>query len=190
MFEINNLKTQLASVNPRAECHGNEKKPAFDLKLICAMPNDVLIDLHPELRGLLYKRSDSPDLVEQADLDALTALRFPKLGKLKWGLEVEGYSLRVAYGIGGPSDINLGDCKVHKVSFEPQEGGTVSVECTVIAHPERGDVGRLCELIQQTVEMTLTPPEAQTVQELFGDEPKKRVLAPEAAWPFPTNKVA
>lgn len=185
MFEIANLKTQLASVNPRAECHGKEKRPACDLKLICAMPNDVLIDFHPELRGLLYKRNDDPDLVEQADLDALTALRFPKLGKLKWDFEAEGYSLRVAYGIGGPSDINLGDCKVHKVAFLPQQGGTVSVECTVIAHPETADYGRLCEMIQQTVEMELTPPAPQTVQELFGDEPKKVVLDPAAAWPFP-----
>jgi hypothetical protein len=47
MFEIRSLNTQLASVNARAELRGQEKKPAFDLKLICAMPNDVLIDFHP-----------------------------------------------------------------------------------------------------------------------------------------------
>ena len=52
----------------------------------------------------------------------------PKLGKLKWDFECEGYSLRVAYGIGGASDISLSECKVHKVSFLCQEGGTVSVE--------------------------------------------------------------
>lgn len=169
MFEINNLKTQLVSVNPRAECHGEERKPAFDLKLACAMPNDVLIEFHPELRGMLYKKPDDPDLAEQGMSEALTALRFPKLGKLKWDFESEGYSLRVAYGIGGPSDIFLTDCKVHKVTFEPQNGGTVSVTCTVIAHPEREDVGRLCDLIQQTVEMDLLPPPPATVQELFGE---------------------
>lgn len=169
MFSIFNLKTQLASVNARAEIHGKDKKPAFDLKLICNMPNDVLIDFHPLLRTMLYKPADTPDLVEQADPDALTALRLPKLGKLKWEFEQEGYSLRIPYGISGPSDIVLSDCKVHKVAFLPQEGGTVSVQCTVIAHPERNDVGRLCELIQQTVEMELTPPEPQNMRELFRD---------------------
>ena len=169
MFEIRNLKTQLASVNARAELHGQEKKPAFDLKLICAMPNDVLIDFHPELRSWLFKPSDEPDLVEQADPGALTALRFPKLGAQKWDFDAGGYSLRIAYGIGGPSDIFLSECKVHKVSFVCQQGGTVSVQCTVIAHPDSAVVGRLCEMIQQTVEMDLTAPEPQTVQELFGE---------------------
>lgn len=189
MFQILTLPTQLASVNARAECHGDEKKPAFDLKLICAMPNDVLNDFHPDLQYMLYTTPTDPDLVEQSTPGAFTALRFPKLGKLKWDFETEGYSLRVAYGIGGPSDIKLGDCKVHKVSFEPQNGGTVSVSCTVIAHPESADVGRLCEMIQQTVEMDLTPPDPKNVQELF-DTPKSTILSPAAAWPFPTGDQA
>lgn len=173
MFEIRSLKTQLASVNARAELHGQEKKPAFDLKLICAMPNDVLIGFHPELRTWLFKPNDDPDqdpdLVAQADPGALTALRFPKLGAQKWDFEAEGYTLRIAYGIGGPSDIVLSECKVHKVSFVCQQGGTVSVQCTVIAHPDSAVVGRLCELIQQTVEMDLTPPEPATLGQLFGE---------------------
>jgi hypothetical protein len=167
MLEIRNLKTQLASVNARAECHGDEKKPALDLKLVCAMPNDVLIELHPELRSLLYKRPDDPDLADQGTPDALTSLRFPKMSGFKWDFEAEGYSLRIAYGIGGPSDIILSDCKVHKVSIQPQNGGTVNVSCTVVAHPESGVVGKLCEMIQQTVEMDLIAPEPTTLGELF-----------------------
>ena len=168
MFAIRSLNTQLASVNPRAECHGQEKKPAFDLKLICAMPNNVLDDFRPELRALLFKRAEEPDLIEQADPAALTALRLPEIdGKVKWKFEREGYSLRVSYGIGGPSDIHLTECKVHKLAFVPMQGGTVSVECTVIAHPESADVGRLCEMIQQTVEMDLIPPAPTTLDELF-----------------------
>ncbi len=172
MFSIIKLKTQLAQVNARAECHGKETKPAFDLKLICNMPNDVLIDFHPELRYVLFKPNDAPDLVEQADPLALTALRFPKLGKLKWDFEQQGYSLRIPYGIGGPHDIDLADCKVHKVSFTPMQGGTVAVECTVVAHPESAVVGRLCEMIQQTVEMDLLAPAPTTVHELFGEDKK------------------
>lgn len=36
---------------------------------------------------------------------------------------------------------------------------------------EEDQVGKLCSLIQQTVEITLTPPAPQTVGELFGDAP-------------------
>ena len=42
----------------------------------------------------------------------------------------------------------------------------------MIAHPDSAVVGRLCEMIQQTVEMDLTPPEPQTLGELFGEERK------------------
>jgi hypothetical protein len=178
MFEIRNLPVKLASVNARAELHGEEKKPAFDLKLEANLSNDALIEFHSELRQMLYKKPDDPDLAEQGQpAEALTALRFPKLGALKWDFESEGYSVRVAYGIGGKSDINLGECKVHKFSFQPQNGGTVAVGLTVIAHPETADVGRLCEMIQQTVEMDVLPPEPKTVQELFGDKPKKQKKA-------------
>lgn len=38
----------------------------------------------------------------------------------------------------------------------------------VIAHRETSVVGRLSEMIQQTVEMDLVSPEPQTVHELFG----------------------
>lgn len=177
MFEIRNLPVKLASVNARAELHGEEKKPAFDLKLEVNMSNDALIEFHSELRQMLFKKPDDPDLVEQGQGEALTALRFPRLGGLKWDFESEGYSVRVAYGIGGPSDINLGDCKVHKFRFQPQNGGTVAVGLTVIAHPLSDDVGRLCEMIQQTVEMDVLPPAPATVQELFGDAPKKKQAA-------------
>lgn len=173
MFEIKAIPVKLESVNARAELHGKESKPAFDLRLSFAAANDALIEFHPELRTMLYKKNDQPDLVDQADPEALTSLRFPKMGGLKWDFVAEGYAMRVAYGIGGPSDIALHECKVHKFSFQPQNGGTVQIGLTVIAHPETADVGRLCEMIQQTVEMDLTPPEPATLQELFKTQEKE-----------------
>jgi len=169
MFELKDHTVKLASVNPRAEIHGEERKPAFDLKLEVACTSDVLIYFHPELRTTLYKKADSPDLVEQADAEALTALRYPKLGALKWDWEGLGYTLVVAYGVRGKSDISLGDCKVDNIRIEPQNGGTVNLSLRVIAHPESKDVGKLCEMIQQNIEISLTPPEATSVQELFGE---------------------
>lgn len=97
MFELNNEKVKIASINARAEMHGEDRRPAFDL-----------------------------------------------------GLEVS--------------------CDHFK--FQPQNGGTVNVLFRVIAHPETADVGRLCELIQQSIEMDVTPPEPETLQELFGEDKK------------------
>lgn len=169
MFELKNHVAKLASVNPRAEIHGEERKPACDLKFEVDCTNDILMDFHPELRAMLFKKSDDPDLVEQTEPEALTALRFPRLGTLKYDWEGVGYSLSIGYGIGGKSDIKLGDCQVDSMRIDPMNGGTVKLVFRVTCHPESKQMGQLCELIQQEVTINVTPPEPTSVQELFGE---------------------
>lgn len=192
MFELTKQKVKLSSVNPRAEIHGEERKPAFDLKFEAACCNDVLIHFHPELRQMLFKKNEQPDLVDQSnDKESLTALRFPKMGGIKWDWEGAGYALTVPYGIDDKSAIKLGDCKVDDFKFVPQNGGTVMLSWRTICHPKTEEVGKLCEFIQREIDITLTPPEAKNVQELFGDEKKKskekkaEPTDPAAGWPFP-----
>jgi hypothetical protein len=172
MFDLDQATVKLASVNARAEKHGEDTKPAYDLKIEASLPSSALIHFHPELRQHLYKKDENPDLVDQvSDGDGLTVLRYPKLGPLKWDWEAIGYCGIVAYGIGDKSDIQLGeDLKIDHFVFDPQNGGTVGVTFRVIAHLKTDDVGKLCEFIQRDIELTLTPPEPKTVQELFGDE--------------------
>lgn len=167
MFELTNHKVKLSSVNPRAEIHGEERKPACDLKFEVACGNDVLIHFHPELRGMLFKKDETPDLVDQATPEALTALRFPRLGTLRYDWEGAGYTLTLAYGIGGKSDIVLGDCQVDSMRIDPMQGGTVKLGFRVICHPESKQMGQLCELIQQEVSINVTPPAPETLGELF-----------------------
>ena len=174
MFQLKESKVLIASVNARAEKHGDKTEPAFDLTCEVNCASTVLDMFDKELRTTLYKKNDEPDLVDQADPEALTALRFPRVDALKWDLDLTGYRLRVAYGIGGPSDIQLPDCKVDGFKFKAQQGGTVSVRFRVIAHPKTEDVGRLCEMIQQTIEMDIVAPEPTTVAQLFGDDQKKK----------------
>lgn len=170
MFELDKQKVKLASVNARAEIHGENRRPAFDLKFEAQCSNDVLIHFHPELRTTIYKKNEAPDLVDQADSEALSALRFPKMGAIKWDWEGSGYTVTVDYGLSGKSDINLSECQVDNFKFVCQEGGTVVVLFRAICHPETADVGRLCEFIQREVEISVTPPEPTTVQELFGEK--------------------
>ncbi len=170
MFELTRTKMKLSSVNPRAEIHGEERKPACDLKFEVTCGNDVLIDFHPELRGMLFKKDEQPDLVDQANPEALTALRFPRLGTLKYDWEGVGYKLTIDYGIGGKSDIVLGECQVDSMRIDPMNGGSVRLGFRVICHPESKQMGQLCELIQQDIEVSVTPPEPETLEELFGEE--------------------
>jgi hypothetical protein len=174
MFQLTEHKAKLSNVNPRAEMHGDQPKPAFDLMIEAACPSTVLNAFHPDLRAMLYKKDESPDLVEQIEGDGMTALRLPKLGSLKWDQEYAGYTVTVDYGMGGDSNIVLGDVKVDKFKFTAQEGGTVTVCCRMIAHPDEKVIGPLCNFIQRDIILTITPPEPTTVHELFNEEPPKK----------------
>lgn len=182
MFDLDTQQVKLASVNARAELHGDDPKPAFDLKIEATLSSEKLIHFHPELRQFFFKKDDAPDLVDQVNGETMTALRFPKMGSVKWDIEYSGYSATVGYGIGGKSDIQLGDVKVDHFRFEPMNGGSVLITFRIIAHPETADVGKLCEFIQQNIDLTLTPPEAATPQELFKDA--EQTPAPAAKKPM------
>lgn len=167
MFELNQ-PVKLANVNPRAEMHGDDPKPAFDLKIEATCPSSTLIHFHPELRQHLFKKDENPDLVDQVtEGDGLTLLRYPKMGAIKWDWEGAGYTATVDYGLGGDSNIVLHDCKVDHFKIEAQNGGSVVITFRIIAHPETEDVGKLCEFMQRDIGLDLLPPAPQNLGELF-----------------------
>ncbi|SDC67570.1 hypothetical protein SAMN05428966_10291 [Massilia sp. PDC64] len=167
MFELKQI-VKLANVNPRAELHGEDPKPAFDLKIEATCPSSVLIHFHSELRQHLFKKDENPDLVDQVqEGDGLTVLRYPKMGAIKWDWEGAGYTATIDYGLGGDSNIVLHDVKVDHFTIEAMNGGSVSLCFRIIAHPDPEDVGKLCEFIQRDIDLVLTPPEAKTADDLF-----------------------
>lgn len=167
-FELEAQKTKLTSVNPRAELHGEDKKPAVDLKFEVAADNGVLANFAADLRSMLYALPDAQD--DLIDPERLTKLKYPKMSGFKWEQEGVGYTAEIDYGLGGDSNIVLEDLKVDGFRIQPMEGGTVIVSFRAIAHPDEGDMGRICSLIQRDVMLTLTAPEPTTVGQLFGDE--------------------
>lgn len=169
MFEIEQ-SVKLIHVNCRSEIHGDERTPAYDLKFQANCPSDILLEFHPRLRAALFQKPTNPDLADQGAEDALSELVFPLMEPFKYAYECESYHLTVGYGIGGKSDIKLGDVKVDKFKFTPLAGGRVQIDYRCIVHPETKNVGKLGELIQQEVEIKLIPPEPTTVHELFGEK--------------------
>jgi hypothetical protein len=171
MFDLDNQRVKLANVNLRAEKHGDDTRAAVDLKIEATCPSTVLVAFHPELRQHLFKKDENPDLVDQVvEGDGLTVLRYARLGALKWDWEGAGYKALIDYGLGGESNIELDDVKIDHFVIEPQNGGSVAVSFRVIAHPDPDDIGKLSEFIQRDIDLTLTPPEAKNVHELFGEE--------------------
>lgn len=160
MFSLANQATKLTSVNPRAEIHGTDHVMAADLKFEIKVGNDVLSEFDPSLKSSLYKKADGPQGELITDAGHLPSLKFPLMGPVKWGKEFSGYETVIHYGVSGAQDIHLIDCEVDNFRFDCQDGGTVAVSFRVIAHPEPTELGRLCEMIQQEVEMSLIEPEA------------------------------
>lgn len=92
--------------------------------------------------------------------DGLTALAFPKLASLRIEEDFTGYKAHIDSGLGIGDGIDLSEVTVKKVSLDPLEGGSVKVGFTLICHPDAATIGALCDLLQDEVELTLSPPQA------------------------------
>lgn len=163
MFSLEKQNAKLTAVNPRAEIHGEERVPAVDLKFEIKTSNDILSEFDPSLKHSLYRKPDASDTQQQLidEPGHMPVARFPLMGPIKWGKEFMGYDGRIFWGVSGKDDIVLEDCQVDGFRFECQDGGTVVMSFRVICHPSEKSMGKLCGLVQQDVEMTLTPPEGE-----------------------------
>lgn len=170
MFSLSEQKAKLANLNIRAEIHGEDFHTAVDLKFEMKVSNDVLSEFHPDLKSSLYKKADEnsgqPELIE--DPGHLPSLKFPLLAPIKWNYEGAGYAAVLHYGVSGKDNIVMIDTEIDSFKFDCQDGGTVAVSFRVIAHPDAVSVGRLSEMIQTEVSLSLEPPsmEEQIEREL------------------------
>ncbi|MDR0769960.1 MAG: hypothetical protein LBE75_01985, partial [Burkholderiales bacterium] len=159
MFTLQKQTAKLTNVNPRSELHGEEKHLAADLNFEIAVSNDVLSEFSPTLKSSLYRKlsNGEGDLLPE-EPGTLSKLKYPELCPVKWNSQLNGYEMVIHYGVTKTQDIKLIDCTVDKFRFDCQDGGTVIVQFRIVAHPEPTELGRLCEMIQQEVEMTLIEP--------------------------------
>lgn len=160
MFSLSHFTLLLANVNIRSEIHGEEKKTAVDLKLTVKTSNDILSEFDPSLKSALYAKAQASQAELVNDPGHLPALKFPLMGPIKWAKEFAGYDLRIHWGTTGEQDIVLQDCQVAKFSFDCMDGGSVLFSFRVSGHPDAKTIGRLSEMIQQNIEVTLQPPES------------------------------
>lgn len=165
MFSLEKQQCKLDNVNPRAEIHGPDKVLAVDLKISFKDSNDILSEFDPYLKSAFYGKGDEAqgELIEDATY--LPKLKFPFIPSIKYDKEFSGYELIVHLGLGGKnSDVEMIECVVDNFKFEMQDGGSVITSFRVIAHPQEKDLGKLCAMIQQEIEVTLLPPEAEEMQ--------------------------
>jgi len=209
MFELWKQRAKLISFSPNAECHGEDRVPVSYMKITANLSNDCLAFFHPSLKSALYVRNDNasnvrPKQPEQGELidgkpteaaapaDGLTALRFSALGgPLKWDWKGVGYDIEIPYGVSGKADIVL-KVDIDEIRLDCQEGGTVVITFRAMAHPTEEQNGRLCSLIQSEIEVTLSPPEAESVGDTpafdKAGDPTKNSVGSADGWPFPEGE--
>jgi len=162
MFELTEQRSKLANVNIRAELHGEETKIAVDLKIDIKVSNDVLSFFDPDLKAALYEKANDAKQGELIDEPGhLPALKFPPMAPIKWDWTGAGYDAIVNYGVSGKDDITMIQTEIDTFKFDCQDGGTVAISFRIIAHPTPDEIGRLSELVQREITLTLTPPSAE-----------------------------
>ena len=165
-LNLTNQKATLEHVNVRREIHGAESELAADLKFRVALPNDCLACFDPLLKAMLYHFDDArpADLADAGSKGQPGFAPHRRIGclamPLKLTSEAVGGALTIHRGLGGASDLDLLDVRVNAVSIDAKEGGTAEVTFRVQIHPDEGILGRLCGLVQEEVEISLSAPEA------------------------------
>ena len=161
MFSLTDQQTKITSFTPRMEKHGDENVLAGTLKCETTCHSSVLDNFDKSLRKLLYRK---PAPGEQADLplgdsDGLTARKLPQLLPLKWDEDFPGYKIAIQSGLALDEIIKLDDVEIHGFAFEALDGGSVTVRWSANFNQDGRTSGKLCQLIQETVELSLMPPE-------------------------------
>lgn len=176
MFALEEHTAKIANVNPRAELNGNDTKLAADIKFETCIGRDLLDEFDPALRGLMFREpqtGDQPQLIDSGD--GATALRMPKLQPLGWDEKYPGYSL-VVHGL--LDDVAI-PVELSGFTFKGLDGGSVKTSFRATCHPDADQIGHLCGLIQNDVEISLVPPAKKEpdLVDAAGEGPKPILLA-------------
>lgn len=161
MFSLSQQQTSINSFTPRMEKHGNENVLAGTLKCETTMHNSVLDLFDKGFKKLLYRK---PAPGEQTELplgesDGLTARKLPQLKPLSWDEDFPGYKIEIVSGLAIDEVLYLDDVEVSGFVFEALDGGSCKVKFTANFNQDGRTSGKLCQLIHETVELSLIPPE-------------------------------
>jgi hypothetical protein len=154
----------IMNVNVRSELHGDDHVPAADISVRLNTSNHILSEFDGSLRSMLYKAVEASQQQGQLEgvepISDMPLLRTTNLEQpLRLANEFMGYSLTIDRGLGGGSNVVVGDVAINKVRADCKEGGTVDLLFRLQASKLSADViGKLATLIGCETKITLMPP--------------------------------
>jgi hypothetical protein len=180
ILELENAVAKITSVTPISEKHGKKRVPAHSIIFEIERENTILIPFDSQLRTAFYQkpgRTASEEKSGQKKLDVtrstdgLTELRFPWWSQwIEVPGELIGYEVRLHTGNTERSHIVLDDAKLGAFFLLPKELGMSLLKLKAIVHPSAHEKGKIDELLQQEVPVTITPPADGQGALIEGDE--------------------
>ena len=146
-----------------------DANPGAALTFSMELSNNALTYFDGSLKSFLYTKSAASSAApaqqglegveEVSDLPNLTRSGI-KMGKFHWNEDLTGYTLVIDHGMGGKSNLEIGDAMVSNFRIEPKEGGTIIVGFLLESQdvPEKV-FGKLATLKNREVQITLSAPE-------------------------------
>jgi hypothetical protein len=130
--------------------------------------NSVIDLFDPTLRQMLYRKPE-PGEQPQGELpievsDGLTARRLPHIKPVVWDEKFPGYQASFPSTLAVHEVIKLSDVTLAGFTVEAKDGGTVDLSFNMRFPVDGQYAGKLCQLIQEDIELTLVPPSAEAVQ--------------------------
>ncbi len=162
MFALTTHPCKIDSFTPRAEKHGDENVPAGTITLSTRVHSSVLDLFDPSYRPFLFRKAEAGG--DQQPLlpgDTMTALAKPKLKTLVLDEDFPGYEVEIGSGLGIAEPLRLTEAELPSFRIDAISGGSVALKFSVSVHPDSDQAGLLCSAIQNTVDVTLTPPTVQ-----------------------------
>lgn len=153
-----------------------DEPPGAQLLLQSVLPSNSLTMFDGGLAGWLYRKANGG--TKQGALEGMEGQELTSIGehvkRIPWVYEQTGCSIEIDRGLGGKrSNLELEDCRVHRVSFKPLQGGGVQTQWTVDIPGLPDEMrGKLTGLKATEIEMTQAAPEVQ--QEDIETKPKSK----------------
>ena len=163
-FELSGKAVKiLEAVTVAPKERDEDRKPGLNLIVGYTASNDDLAMIHTSLKSAFYqKRTKEPTQSELPGTEAtgLTELKYPFFNKpIKVDKELIGYGLMVEHGV--DSDIEIEGVDVDNFKLQMLDGGTVYFQFRLKVHVSEAVHGKLSQLKNEEITISLTAPEAE-----------------------------
>lgn len=176
MLDLRETIAEITAVGPVARKMGNSGEYEHGMFVAVAIEStsaDHLDQMEKGLHKSIYKKvSKQRKKIEDEEVqgemlperpDDLTQPRYAgKIKSFPWDDVLEGYTVVMGSGLTATEPRKFERATLKNFKISPKDGGTISLNLTLIMDCDREHKGWLCEQLRGTVELSLLPPGEQT----------------------------